>query len=280
MRAVNLMGAGSGHGGGRAGAGAYVLIAVLGVLLAGVLATVLTNNAIVAHRAELSSLTTQVRVAQAEANATRPYREFATLAQARVATVRQLGQARFDWHRALGDLSKVMPDNVWLSSLLGTVAVGVSVEGAASGATGSVRAALPNPAIELTGCTTGHDSVARLISRLRAMDGVTRVALADSTKDDVSGGGNSADCRHGNARFPQFDVVVFYQPLPALPTAPQPGTTDAAATAGTAAPPATGGATAPAQSSAPASTTPPTSTAPAGGTPAASSASSNGSDMR
>ncbi|HZV75713.1 MAG TPA: hypothetical protein VFF79_18540 [Conexibacter sp.] len=271
MRAVNLIPADAGPGGrGGTGIGPYVVLGVLGLLLAGVVAYVLTNNQVVDRRAQLAGLQTQAHAAQAQADATRPYREFAALAQARVETVRQLGRTRFDWHRALGDLSRVIPGDVWLTSLLGTVTTGVSVSGAGSGDTGTLRAALPNPAIELTGCTTGHDEVARLLSRLRLMTGVVRVALSDSTKQDAGGGGGgggaSGDCRYGHARFPQFGIVVFFAPLP---TAPAPG---AAAGATPAA------ATAPA---APASATPAASTTPApSGGGAAASGNGNGSSTR
>lgn len=278
MRAVNLIPSEAGRGGrGGASIGPYVVLGVLGLLLAGVVAYVLTNNSLVARRAELATLQTQAQTAQAQADATRPYREFAKLAEARVETVRQLGAARFDWHRAFADLAQVIPDDVWLTSLLGTVTTGVSVEGAGSGDTGTLRSALPNPAIELSGCTTGQDEVARLISRLRLMTGVARVALADSTKDDSSqggaGAGAGADCRYGHARFPQFGIVVFFAPLPAVPAPTQ---TDPSAAAGT-----TASATpAPAGSAAPAASTTP---APVGGGPAATPASSgngNGSDVR
>jgi len=233
VRAVNLIPGEAGRGGsGGTSVGPWIVIGVLGLLLAGVVAYVLTNNALVERRAELASLQTQVRVVQAQAETTRPYREFAALAQARVQTVRQLGAARFDWHRAFGDLARVIPGDVWLTSLLGTVTTGVSVDGAGSGDTGALRGALPNPAIELSGCTTSHDGVARLISRLRLMTGVVRVALADSTKDSGGGGGIGGDCRYGNDRFPQFGVVVFFDPLPDVPAPTQPS----AASAGTATP--------------------------------------------
>lgn len=242
MRAVNLIPQDSGQGGGGVGSGSgtgvYVLLGVLALLVASVAAFVLTNNQVVERRAEAATLQAQVRAAQAQAQAMRPYTEFATLAQARVQTVRQLGESRFDWHRALSELSKVVPDDVWLTSLLGTVTTGVSVEGAASGGTGSLRGALPNPAIELTGCTTSHEGVGRLISRLRLMDGVERVALADSSKQESSSGG-SGDCRNGHKDFPQFGLVVFFAPLPAVPAPPATVAGATAPVASTSTPPAT-----------------------------------------
>jgi Tfp pilus assembly protein PilN len=199
------------------------------VLLVGVTAYVLAGNDVAKHRSELASLQSEATAVQQQADRLRPYAEFATLAQARVETVRQLGATRFDWHDAFTDLAKVLPENVWLTSLLGTVAPGVSVEGGASGATNALRSSLTSPAIEITGCTTSHEGVVRLVSRLRLLDDVVRVSLADSVKADQSagGGGDSQDCRHGHSTFPQFNVVVFFVPLP---TAAAPADPAAAAT--------------------------------------------------
>lgn len=221
MRAVNLVPSDSARDVGSA-FGAYALLAVLGVLLAGVVAYVLTNNALVERRAELDSLRTQVRAAQAQAAATRPYREFAALAQARVKTVRELGAARFDWSRAFRELARVVPDSVWLDELLGTVTTGVTVEGAGSASTGPLRSQLPNPAIELVGCTTSHEGVARLISRLRLMTGVVRVSLADSGKAERIGArggaadrrGSSGSCLDARPGATRFGLVVFFEPPP------------------------------------------------------------------
>ncbi len=153
-----------------------------------------------------------------------------------------------------------MPDNVWLTSMLGTVTTGVGVQGGSAGGTNSLRGSLPNPAIELTGCTTGHEGVVRLISRLRLIRGVQRVSLGDSAKADDSAGGDSAgssagggggagdDCRHGHTDFPQFNLVLFFD---ALPTAMAPSDPAAATTA-----------------TAPAAATTPSAIAPATTTPA------------
>jgi Tfp pilus assembly protein PilN len=209
VRAVNLI-PGDVAGGSRSSAGPMLLLGGLATLLALVTLHVLTGNTIKERKSELASVHRQVVVAQALADATRPYREFAALASARVDTVRQLGSARFDWHRAFADLATVIPDDVWLSSLTGTVTTGVSVEGGDSGSASSLRAAIPNPAIELSGCTVSHEGVVRLISRLRLLRNVQRVSLADSSKN--AGG----DCQHGHTNFPAFHLVVFFAPIPAV----------------------------------------------------------------
>jgi Tfp pilus assembly protein PilN len=265
VKAVNLIPADT-HGGGggapRAGSGVFVLLGVLAALVAGVSFYVLTSNTIADRRAQVTSMQAQASAAQATAASLQPYRDFASLAQSRVETVRQLGAARFDWHRAFSELATVIPGNVWLTSLLGTVAPGVSVDGASSGATSGLRSTIAAPAIEMSGCTVSHDSVVQLISHLRLMDGVQRVSLADSSKDGGTAGSGGGGCQNGHPSFPQFDLVIFFEPLPGLPTAPGAATstaTPAAATAGTTAAPA--GTAQPAASTTPAPSAAPSTSA-------------------
>jgi hypothetical protein len=125
------------------------------------------------------------------------------------------------------DLARALPEDVWLTSLVGTVSPGVTFEGGGSaGATGSLRSALPAPAIEMIGCTVSQSDVSRVLARLRTMHGVQRVSLASSEKSDsttgpvVAGnGGGSGDCRNGDGRFPLFQVVVFFDAPKAAQTA-------------------------------------------------------------
>jgi Tfp pilus assembly protein PilN len=232
MRAVNLIPADARRGGGR-GRGAvgttarpiYALIGMLAVALGFVTIYVLTANTVSDRKAKLTTLKAQAAQAQAQASRLSPYTEFAKLAQARATTIREIAATRFDWHGALADLSRVVPANTSLLSLLGTVAPGASVTGAggsvaSSGAsTSTLRSGIPSPAFELKGCTRNQNDVARLMSRLRVINGVMRVTLADSQKADaVQGGavgtpGVSASQGCGS-NTPNFDVVVFFQPLP------------------------------------------------------------------
>jgi Tfp pilus assembly protein PilN len=256
----------AGGAGGRSGGGAYVLLGVLAALVGFVALYVLTANSVTARERELTEMRTQATAAQQQADRLRPYRTFAALAQARVSTVRQLGAARFDWHRAFAELSRVIPEDVWLTSLLGTVTTGVTVDGGGSGDTSAIRSALPNPAIELTGCTSTQTGVARLISRLRLLDGVVRVSLSSSAKPDESGagagdavsgagseasaGGDKSDCR-GGRDIPEFGLVVFFEPLPAVPAPPSAGAAPSAGADG-----GVGGADASATAGAPGDTAP------------------------
>ncbi len=238
MRAVNLIPVEQRRGGaggtGRSGGAVYVLLGLLAVAVLALSAYVLTGNSVNDKQAELNGLSVKAAAAEQQAAALKPYAQFAKLEQTRVATVKSLATSRFDWDRTLRQLSKVMPSTVWLSSFLATVKPGVTVDGAgASGDTGNVRQASQSPAIELTGCTTSQDEVARLMTRLRLMSGVDHVVLTNSEKlanataagsapasGADSAGAGTGDCRHGSSRFPQFSMVVLFKapPEPAAAT--------------------------------------------------------------
>ncbi len=233
MRAVDLIpgdarrGRASAPGGAPAALAAYALLGLLAVALAFVTIYVLTNNTIADRRAKLTSLQAQVAQAQAAADRLSGYAQFAQLAQTRVQTVREIAAARFDWHAALSDLSKVVPSNTSLQSLVGTVVPGAGAGGGSAGSAGAsaVRGDITAPAFELTGCTSTQDDVARLMSRLRLVNGVTRVTLGNSQKNDstqtgasvspasgaASGSGASRGC---GPNTPTFDLVVFFKPVP------------------------------------------------------------------
>jgi Tfp pilus assembly protein PilN len=206
---------------------AFGVVAALVVAVALVTVYVLASNTVSDRRAKVASLQAQVVQEQALAARLGNYAQFVKLAQARADTVRTIARTRFDWHAALANLAKVVPANTSLQSLLGTVAPGASVSGpggsAGGGAsTSALRADVSVPAFEISGCTKTHNDVARLMSRLRVMPGVTRVTLADSTKSSLQGGsssssGSSAVSGCGN-NAPSFDLVIFFTALPQAAT--------------------------------------------------------------
>jgi Tfp pilus assembly protein PilN len=182
---------------------------------------VLTGNTIADRKAKVTSLQAQVAQAQAQAARLGPYTQFAKLAQTRAETIRQIAATRFDWHAALSDLSKVVPANTSLQSLVASVVPGAAAGGGASGAAGGLRGSLPGPAFELAGCTKTQDDVARLMSRLRLINGVTRVTLSDSQKQDasqtgasVTAAGTGASAASGcGGGTPSFHLVIFFKPI-------------------------------------------------------------------
>jgi Tfp pilus assembly protein PilN len=268
MRAVNLIPTdqqrGAGGAAGKSGGGVYIVLGTLAMLVVVAAAYVVSGKSVDDNKAELASITQQAQAAEAKAAALTSYTKFAAVRAKRVDTVKQLSASRFDWSHALREVARVLPDNAWLTQLTATTSSSVNVGGGG----GSLRSTLDVPAIQVQGCTTSQASVAKLIARLRLIDGVQRVSLEDSTKGEVqaassaagtSDGGSGSDCRGGHNGFPIFNVDVFFAQTAAAPAATAGATATAAATT-----PATGAS--PASTSTPASTaTPATTSAPSSG---------------
>jgi Tfp pilus assembly protein PilN len=241
VRAVNLIPrdqrrGGGGGPGGRTGSAVYIVLGALGALVLAMSVYVLTGNQVNSRKGEVAKTNQEATTLEQQAAALKPYIQFATLSESRLQTVTSLADSRFNWERAMRDLARALPGDVWLTSLIGTVAPGVTLEGGGGGSTGSLRSAVKSPAIEMVGCTDSQSSVSRVMARLRTMRGVQRVSLASSEKAEGAAGGGGAsatDCRNGSSRFPQFQLVVFFDaPKSAQATAGQAGT----APQGTAAP--------------------------------------------
>jgi Tfp pilus assembly protein PilN len=237
MRAVNLIPAdqqrGAGGAAGRSGGGVYVFLGALALVVALTAAYVVTGKSLTDKRSDLARITQEATQAEGQAQQLASYTKFASIRTKREQTVQQLAAGRFDWSHALHEVARVLPTNAWLTQLTGTTSPTVTLGGAGGG---SLRGALAVPAIQIAGCTTSQASVAKMMARMRLIDGVQRVSLESSEKgDNASAGGGSADvsggsdCRGGSRHFPQFNIVVFFD-AQATPTAPAGTTQTAAAT--------------------------------------------------
>ncbi len=235
------------------GIGAFVVLGALTVCVIALAAFVLTNNAIKDRQAQLDAATRQAQSIQQRVAQLKPYADFKAMAETRIQTVTDLASSRFDWEQAMRDISRAIPANVTLKTLNGSISSG-------AGGGSPIRAAISAPAIELTGCTKGQTQVATLLSRLRGVDGVTRVSLTKSTKKDAVGPAPIADASGalsgdgcGTGRPPEFAIIMFFErsKVPAtvqdITVQPTSGTAETAApgAAGTTAEPATGGVTTP-----------------------------------
>ena len=224
MRAVNLLtpelrSAQKGSGAPRpsametkGGLGAFIVLGVLALVVAGVAGSVLANNVVKDRKATLAQVSAKNDATLKHAAELKPYADFQTLAQERAATVQALASARFDWEQSMRDLSRALPSNVYLSSLRGTVG-GASAAGSGSGLRSAIGTA---PAIELAGCTKSQPAVATLMSRLRNVQGVTRVSLSKSEKANAAAaganaGGGTAVGPCGKGSPPSFEMVVFFE---------------------------------------------------------------------
>lgn len=237
MRAVNLIpedarrGGGAGAGG-RSGGAAYALLGGLAMLVVLVGVWTLSGRGMGEKRSEIASLQRETAAAQAQSGSMADSGQEAALAKSRVDTVRSLAKSRFDWAKALDAISRTLPTDAWLTSMTGTVAPGVAVEGS-NGSGAGLRSSLAVPAVELVGCTTSQRKVALLMARLHAVPGVDRVTLGDAVKGQSGSGGaagasGTGDCRGTRAGYPQFSMVLFFTapavaaPAVAAPVAPIP----------------------------------------------------------
>jgi Tfp pilus assembly protein PilN len=273
MRAVNLIPSdqrsGGSVGAGRSGGVAYVVLGVVAAVAVLALMYGIAKHDISSRKGEVASSEARATAAQSAAAQLAPYAQFISMRQARMQAVESLVDSRFDWAHAFHELGRVLPRNVSITSLTGTIgpvapATGgaSSTPAAAAAAAAAVSSATPPgsiPTFALTGCAAGQDTVAQAMNRLRLINGVESVVLVSSSKAGASAGGASSSAGCGNAAA--YTLNVSFQ---ALPT-----TTAAAAAASTqtvAASPASGasgsGSTSSTSSKATGSTTAPATGAP------------------
>lgn len=234
MKAVNLIPAedrrGGGGAAGRSGGLAYVVLGALAcfVVLAGL--WVAAGRQADDRRTELAQLRVQADEAQAKADRLAAYSRFATVAESRLQTVQQLASSRFDWSHTLREIGRVIPSDIALESIDGSVTGAAGAPVPAAGTT-----APEGPTIKLVGCTPERQqSVARLMARLRQVDGVERVALESSTKESTAMNGAGAEgasvtgaakgCTAKGTGAPHFTVNVSFGAVPVDPATAAPVT--------------------------------------------------------
>src|SRR5688500_1406411 len=131
----------------NSGAGAFVVLGVLAFAVLALAAYVLAGNTVKDRKAELAAATAKSAAVTAQVNQLKPYADFESVANARVQTVKDLANSRFDWEQALRDLSRAVPSDVTIASLKGDLGT------ASPGGGSSLRGAITAPAITVTGCT-------------------------------------------------------------------------------------------------------------------------------
>ncbi len=225
----------------RTGPIAYVVVAVLALALIGITLVVLTNNQIADRRAERESLQGQVEQAQAEAAKLGSFVDFASLQQAREQTVASLATSRFDWERVLRELAIVIPPDVWLTNLDAQASADAAVSGTTTGSSSSSED-IQGPSLDIQGCATGHDAVARFLAALHEIDGVTRATVLSSDRQGASGGGATSagtsaasSGAGGGMSCASRDFISTFEVMVAFDAA-QPASTSAAASPSTGAP--------------------------------------------
>ena len=155
--------------------GAYMALGVLGVLLIAVTLYVLTLNGITSNQDELAQLQAEKSESDTTAGALSGFGDFQAIKATRVSSVKTLADGRLDWERLLLEISKVLPEDVWLTGLEGATA--------AAEATGApVPGAPVGPSVTLSGCATKQNDVATTLLRLRQLNGAVDVSLDESAR--------------------------------------------------------------------------------------------------
>jgi Tfp pilus assembly protein PilN len=238
MRAVNLIPSEQRSGGtvgSRSQGAAFAVLA----LLAGVAVLVFmygsAHHQVSSRNDEAAALTNEAQQLQSQASQLASYTSFVAMREQRLQAIASLVGSRFDWAAAMGELSRVLPPSVSLSSLQGTVGATTgtagakapssvtttaststsSTTGAAGG--GAVSSATPPgtvPTFTLSGCATSQAVVADTLVRLRLISGVSNVTLLSSTAS-TSSGGDDGSCAAGD---PLFSVQVSFEGLPTPPS--------------------------------------------------------------
>jgi Tfp pilus assembly protein PilN len=103
--------------------------------------------------------------------------------QQRAAALASVLGTRLAWDRVLGDLSRVLPENVWLTSFSAKAPDPVATTAALPPATPGVA---PTPTgVTIEGYTYSLPDVAVLLSRLSTVPSLTNVSLGGSDKREI-----------------------------------------------------------------------------------------------
>jgi Tfp pilus assembly protein PilN len=181
VRAVNLLPVEE-RGGRRRPPTAALAVAGAGVLLASVLAVAFfsASSSVDERERELAAVEEQVAVVRTETEKGKAKQSQPRIAAERDQRLAALNAAlaeRLAWDRVLGDVSLVMPDDVWLSKL--------TAGGAGEAADGSEAAAATGITLTFSGFTYSQESVARLLTRLGLAPELENVRLQQSSVTEV-----------------------------------------------------------------------------------------------
>lgn len=198
----------------RTGPLPYILIGGLVLVLAGVIALVLTGNQISEREDEVATLKREDAVASAKATRLASYTQFQSLSEARVQTVQSLADSRFDWERVLRELALILPSDVHLTELSASSGGGSGGEENGSSDSGGLLNGVAGPSMTMGGCADGQDGVAQFVTALKDIDGVTRVGVQSSSVSGAASGaaeGTTCGVAPGTATF---SLVVAFDAAP------------------------------------------------------------------
>src|SRR5688572_17913744 len=178
----------------RSGPLSYVVVGALVAVLGIVTLMVMASNDIAEREAEVEQLEADLETTTAEAERLASFTRFATVRTQREATIASLAQSRFDWERVMRELALIIPEDVTLTDLNGSVVMN------AEGSTAGTEIGAPNLAV--AGCASSHSAVAEFVAALEDIDGVTRVGVGRSEAPGEASSSSGSACGTANV----FDV--------------------------------------------------------------------------
>lgn len=176
-------------GGGKGSS--YILLGVLGAVLIAAVAYVVTVNSINSAKGKIAAANAEAQRDTQLADQLGAYGDFDKIKAQRVASVQQLANARFDWERLVRELSRVLPDGVWLTSASASQSGQPNASGGAPSTT-SPTAGAGTPSLIVDGCAPSQSVVAVTLVRLHEIQGAADVQLTHSSRPAPAGGGGSA----------------------------------------------------------------------------------------
>jgi hypothetical protein len=191
MRAVNLIPSdqrrGAGGLAGRSGGIVYVLTGGLAVLVALGVVYALAVHSVASRKTDLASVTRQVAVVTAEAQALTPYVQVAGVTTEKVHEVTSLAESRFNWPSAMQQLALALPGDVTFTSFTATASAGAPTSTSASTttatpATGSAAPSGTGASFSLIGCASTQREVAEVLTNLFQVPGVSDVRLVNTVE--------------------------------------------------------------------------------------------------
>jgi Tfp pilus assembly protein PilN len=184
----------------------YIVLGVLGVLLAMSGLYVMTSNKATSRADEAVAAGAKADELEARASQLGAFGDFAQIKEQRVAAVRQLAATRFDWERLMRELARVMPKGGWLQQATASVTGELDSTSTSSSATTTDGSTTGAPAARLTGCMPHQGDVADMMLRLRRMYRAEDVELTESAIEDIDAPASISSC----GGYYKFDVTVTF----------------------------------------------------------------------
>jgi Tfp pilus assembly protein PilN len=131
----------------------------------------LEHDGVLRRQSDLASVNARIAAVQPAGRDAAATQNLVSLRTQRLASLSAALRTRVAWDRTLQQLARVLPEDVWLTS------VSLQSPGAAT--------ASPTP-FTLAGTTRSHDSVAQLLARLQLLPALSGVQLASSTAGPTS----------------------------------------------------------------------------------------------